>query len=815
MKNSAPSAGRLLGLLSLFVAASVVAGALVAGLFVPAVAAMGGAAKGSINFFNGLETSLPTADISQQSVLLASDGKTPIARFFAENRQPMPLKKISPNMQNAIIAIEDSRFRDHGGVDPIGLARAAASDYLGNGTQVQGASTLTQQYIKNLFVEQAARRGDKAGVRAATAKDLSRKILEIRAAIDLEKKMTKDQILEGYLNIAYFGNGAYGVEAASQRYFSIHASQLSIEQSALLAGIVQAPFTYDPIRKKTNAKNRRDTVLARMHELRMITDQQYAKAVKTQYHLRQRQPQSGCVAAIQGLGFFCEYVRQMVAQGSDAFAGLGSTRTARVDALDRGGLRITSTINLKTQAAALKSIAKYVPIGDKSRVASAAVTVEPNTGHVLAMAQNKKFSPTSGAGSTEINYSVDTNLGGSAGFQTGSTFKAFTLATWLKDGRGLNATIDASRKSIPQNEFLRCGSSHVQNHDIYDFENSEPSEGGRLSVLAATAGSVNTAFVNIEQQLPLCDIAKTAESMGVHLAGKAKDCPPTPASTDVPDCIPSMTLGPFSIAPLTMASAYATFAAEGTYCPPFPVLSIKDADGNGIGIKAPSCDKQALDRDVSLGVTYALKGVLTHGTATNVSGQVPGSVAGKTGTTNNSVDTWFVGYTKQRTTAVWVGDPTQYPRGKSTFRRSLNHRTIGGRSYATVFGATIAAPIWAGIMRTSVEGTDTGDWDGPPGSMLGGRGSTASKGSDVPDVTGKSIGEAFVILAQAGFRPRVGGSEDSGVPAGFVASTSPAAGSNVSDGDAVTIHPSNGRGGGTGRGTFPGRGKKKGPPPRP
>src|SRR3954468_16586289 len=254
MKNSAPAAGRLIGLLSLFVAASVVAGAPGARPFVPAVAAMGGATKGSINWFNGLQASLPTADISQQSVLMASDGKTQIARFYAENRQTVPLTRISKNMQAAIIAIEDSRFRDHGGVDPIGLVRAAASDYMGNGTQVQGASTLTQQYIKNLFVERAARRGDKPGVQAATAKDASRKILEIRAAIDLEKKMTKDQILEAYLNIAYFGNGAYGVEAAAERYFSIHASQLSIEQSALLAGIVQAPFTYDPILKKKNAK---------------------------------------------------------------------------------------------------------------------------------------------------------------------------------------------------------------------------------------------------------------------------------------------------------------------------------------------------------------------------------------------------------------------------------------------------------------------------------------------------------------------------------------------------------------------------------
>src|SRR4051794_24018312 len=302
MKNSAPAAGRLIGLLSLFVAASVVAGALVAGLFVPAVAAMGGATKGSINWFNGLQASLPTADISQQSVLLASDGKTQIARFYAENRQTVPLTRISKNMQAAIIAIEDSRFRDHGGVDPIGLVRAAVSDYMGNGTQVQGASTLTQQYIKNLFVEQAARKGDTAGVQAATAKDASRKIAEIRAAIDLEKKMSKDQILQAYLNIAYFGNAAYGVEAAAERYFSIHASQLSIEQSALLAGIVNAPFTYDPIHKKANAKIRRDLVLGRMDELKMISARQLAKAVKSRIVLKPRAPVGGCASASYQLG---------------------------------------------------------------------------------------------------------------------------------------------------------------------------------------------------------------------------------------------------------------------------------------------------------------------------------------------------------------------------------------------------------------------------------------------------------------------------------------------------------------------------------
>jgi membrane peptidoglycan carboxypeptidase len=724
--RSAPAAtGRIIGLLSLFLVASVVAGALFAGLFVPAVAAVGGATKGSITWFNGLKAVPPATALSQASVLQASEG-TPIVRFYAENRVEVPLKYISKTMQDAIIAIEDARFRDHGGVDPIGLVRAAVSDYLGNGAQVQGASTLTQQYIKNLYLEQAVRRGDKAAQLAAVARDPSRKILEIRAAIDLEKTLTKDQILDNYLNIAYFGNGAYGIEAAAQRYFSMHAAKLNLTQSALLAGLVQSPLTYDPIRHKTNAKQRRDTVLARMHELQMINDTQYQQAAAAKITVKPHLPKSGCISAIAGLGFFCTYVRNLVASGADTFGKLGSTAQERLDALDRGGLTIRSTIDLKVQQAALKSISRYVPIGDKSRVATAAVTVEPGTGHVLAMAQNKTFSPDAGRSTTEINYNVDTSFGGSAGFQTGSTFKAFTLAAWLKDHRDLNAVIDASRDNIPDTDFTRCGGTHLTNREIYKFGNSEPNAAKALTVLDATANSVNTAFVNMSTQLPLCDIAKMAGSLGVHQSAPRQLCDQNAkATTDIPDCIPSLTLGPLSIAPLTMASGYATFAADGKYCPPFPILSVKDADGNGIPIKAPSCDDGALDPNVAHGVTYALKGVLAHGTAAAINGQVPGNLAGKTGTTNDSVDTWFVGYSKQRTTAVWVGDPNVYGKGAKTARRSLNDRTIGGHSYGDVFGATIAAPIWAGIMKTAVRGTDTSDWDGPPGDMFGSNGSTA------------------------------------------------------------------------------------------
>src|SRR4051794_29809782 len=279
MRSTSVAVGRVLGLLSLFLVVSVVAGALVAGLFVPAVAAAGGATRGSIDWFNSITTNLPDTRLQQTSQLLASDGKTLIARFSDENRTEAPLSKISKNMQDAIIAIEDARFRDHGGVDPVGLLRAFASNEFGNGTEVQGASTLTQQYIKNLFLEQAVARGDKQAQAEAVARDPKRKLLEIRAAIDLEKTLSKKEILERYLNIAFFGNRAYGIQAAADRYFSTSAAKLTIPQAAVLAGIVQSPTIYNPlssnkVRKKA-AFDRRNTVLDRMHELNLISTKKW------------------------------------------------------------------------------------------------------------------------------------------------------------------------------------------------------------------------------------------------------------------------------------------------------------------------------------------------------------------------------------------------------------------------------------------------------------------------------------------------------------------------------------------------------------
>jgi membrane peptidoglycan carboxypeptidase len=823
MRSTSVAVGRVLGLLSLFLAVSVVAGALVAGLLVPGVAAAGGASRGSIDWFNGITTNLPDTRLQQTSQLLAADG-TVIARFSDENRTEAPLNKISKNMQNAIIAIEDARFRDHGGVDPVGLLRAFASNEFGNGTEVQGASTLTQQYIKNLFLEQAVAKGDKQAQAQAVARDPKRKLLEIRAAIDLEKVLTKDQILERYLNIAYYGNGAYGIQSAAERYFSVSAAKLSIPQSALLAGMVQSPTLYNPLstnkQRRQAALDRRNTVLDRMHELGHMSTRRWKSFKASKMALNPRAQQTGCIVATHNLSYFCEYVRTMITNGSGQFKALGATLKERQNALNRGGLKIYTTVDPKVQDAAVAALTKRVPIGDKSKAASAAVTVEPGTGKVLAMTQNKKYgTKANDPSSTTINYSVDTKYNGSSGMQTGSTFKAFTLAAFLKDGNGLHDTVDASVERRPFSDFRSCGSSRAKG-GTYTFHNSESGEKGRISVLDATAASVNTAFVAIETKVPLCDIAKTASSIGVHLAAPAADCTERP-TTDVPDCLPSLTLGPLSISPLTMAEAYAAFAADGTYCPAWPLDKILGPDGKQIQVTKPNCNEKALPAEVAHGVTFALKQVLTRGTARGVwSGT--GNIAGKTGTTDASKDTWFVGYTRQRATAVWVGDSVetfQHKRknGRTIPRQSLNGRTIGGTHYGHIFGATIAAPIWAEIMRTAIRGTDTGDWENPPSSMLAGH------GVSVPDVRGRSIGEAISILSAAGFQVRVGRPIDSAQPPGSVGGTSPSGGDTTDPGDTVIIYPSTGRGSVTnaanpqpkptpkpGRG----RGKHRGPPPR-
>jgi membrane peptidoglycan carboxypeptidase len=689
-------------LLAELLVVSAAIGVLASGLTIPIAAAAGAAVNAGSSLFDALPATMAASSLPQTSVMLAADG-TPITYFYNENRIQVPLTQITPLLQNAVVAVEDDRFFQHGALDPKGLLRAVANDVTGGG--VQGASTLTQQYVKNALLEQAVAAHDKNAIQAATAPTATRKLKELRLAGTVEKQLTKQQILERYLNIVYFDQQTYGVQAASMRYFAVPASQLTLPQAALLAGMVHDPSADDPIGHPVAARKRRNVVLTDMRNQKMITPAQYTAAMNTPVTIQGSALPNGCAPAAVN-GFFCQYVVQSILT-SPTYSALGATPAQRQNALQTGGLVIHTTLDPTTQDGAVNAVDKAVPPTDPSGLASTAVTVEPGTGAVIAMAEDRTYSITGGPGQTSVNYATDSTLGGSRGFQTGSSFKPFTLAAWLAAGKGLNDTVDATRRAFPFSDFTACG-QHLPGSQPYSPGNSEGTETGQMSVLAATANSVNVAYVDMESQLDLCSIATTAQSLGVHLAAPEHECSPAAAaSTVLPTCLPSLTLGVKDIAPLTMAAAYAGFASGGMYCTPQPVSSITRAASSGapaatVATYAPQCTR-ALAPDVAAGVNTALTQVLTSGTAAAVGPLNPWASAGKTGTTDGPYDTWFVGYTTQRSTAVWVGDPGRVVNG--TFqRRQLTNIEVAGNYFGTVFGASIAAPIWKDLMSTAMRG---------------------------------------------------------------------------------------------------------------
>jgi membrane peptidoglycan carboxypeptidase len=785
--SPAPSPRHVLGLLGAFVATSMVAGLLAAGLAIPAVGASGLATQNSVNFFDSIPGDLAQPPLSEKSTLLAADGSV-ITTFYEENRDNVNLDAISPEMQRAIVAIEDARFYQHSGVDPKGLVRALLVNKI-SGNVEQGASTLTQQYVKNVLKESAYARGDLAGQKAAVEQTTSRKLKEIRYAVTLEKSLTKDEILDRYLNIAWFGGKINGVEAASKYYFNTHAKDLTLPQAATLAGMVQDPVKYSPNTYPAAALLRRNVVLGKMLQLHMIDQKTHNAAEATKLGAKITPTKNGCANAGTN-AWFCDYVWRLII-GSKTFSALGKTSEERQNTLLRGGLTIKTTMSPKIQKAGMAATAKVIPPTDPSRVATAAVTVEPGTGRVLSIAQNWAFDPAGGRGKSSIDYGVDKAYGGGNGFQTGSTFKPFTLATWLKQGKSLNSIVSSEVGTAPFSDFhSSCLPGGLPRNQSYTYYNSEGKSQGDMTVFKATYASVNGAYVSMEKQLDLCDIRKTAEDLGVHLAAPRENfCLVGDHTTSrLPNCVPSLTLGVADISPMTMAAAYAAFAAKGTYCAPIAVASITDGQGKSRKVPGASC-KQGLDENVANTVNYGLSHVFKPGgTAAKVGGLPDGRPAsGKTGTTNESVNTWFVGYTPQLATAVWVGHPDL---NKKRVQPSLNTLTINGvRRH--VFGATYAAPIWKLIMTAALRGTEIKHFAGADSKLL------VSPKTSVPDVNGKSLADAIRILKAAHFKSNVSsGLTPSKYPAGSVASTSPAGGSRADTGTEVSITLSSGGGNG-------------------
>ena len=661
-----------------FLGVSVLAGAVMAGIALPAAGALGLAAKGSVQGFDEIPDNLKSPALSQRTTILDNKGGQ-IATVYSRDRTVVDLKDISPYMQKAIVAIEDSRFYQHGAVDLKGILRAVNQNAQ-NGGVAQGASTLTQQLVKNYFVEEAG--DDPTKVAEATQQTLGRKIRELKYAIQLEEKLGKKKILENYLNITFFGEQAYGVEAAAQRYFSKPAKDLNLQQSALLAGIVQSPSRYDPVNDEAEAVKRRNTVLQRMAEVHDISPQEADAAMAAKLELKVSQPKNGCITAVKGASFFCKYVENVFL--TDPV--FGKTKEARAKVWNQGGLTIRTTLDPQSQKSVQDSIKSHVNKSDS--VATAATLVEPGTGKIVGMGQSRPYGY--GKNETEYNYSVDRDMGGSNfGFPTGSTFKPFVAAAALEQGRPATQEYPSPYKMSYPSPVQTCGSKPWTNQQNETLSNESESEEGPYPLKTAMAKSVNTYFVQMISDIGICPVVKLTDKLHV-VQGNGDKLPEVPA----------ITLGSKGISPLTMASAYATFASRGMYCTPIAIESItQQVEGKDKSLAVPkSTCSRAMSETTADTVNTLLSGVIDSGTGQQA-GLTDRDNAGKTGTTDERRNAWFVGYTPNLSGAVWVGSPKQNVK--------MTNINIGGVYHSLVYGGEVPGPIWKDAMTGALTGKDS------------------------------------------------------------------------------------------------------------
>lgn len=650
-------------------------GGLAAGLMVPAVGAAGATVRALPETFRELPSDLDVIRPSEGSRLLDSEGRV-LTNFYTDRRIVVTSDQIPDIMRKAIVSIEDRRFYTHHGVDPEGILRAAVNN-LTSGATKGGGSTITQQYVKNILMEQGIQAGDQRLIDEAQEVSAERKLREARYALALESQMTKDEILTGYLNLATFGTNIYGVEAASRAYFSKSVADLTIGEAALLAGTVQSPVAYDPLVHPEASQARRDDVLEWMLAEGYITQEEFDEAVEIPVveMLNPEVAKEGCAGA-GSAGYYCRWA-QLEFLDDPTF---GETRAEREVLLNTGGLTLRTHLDAAQQKAARQAVTDLVPENDASGVDTAIVSSVPNTGALVAMAQNTTFGVATEAAprKTEVSYTADLAHGGGEGYQPGSTFKVFTLVEWLATGHGAYDIAGSGNRNYPSYSFT-CHGDTLWTEDY--TANDLPGKDGAMEVIRGLNISANQVFINMASKMDLCDIMDRAASMGVTQSD----------GEPIPPIVPNV-LGTHPVPPIDMLTAFATIANDGKLCKPQALAEVEDRDGNILKTYTPECTPV-------LEATVAQKtATILEISASKYTYQIGRPFAAKSGTTDNNSNVWLAGFVPQLATVAWVGTASQSS-------RPLNNTVINGTFYEAIYGETFAGKMWAQYMQAALENT--------------------------------------------------------------------------------------------------------------
>lgn len=672
---------RVLVLLLAYIMLAVCGGVAASVLFVPGVVGANKAAKAVIPSLKVENVDFDVTSLPQKSTMYARDGSTVIATFYNQNRIVVPLKKISKTMQQAVVAREDRRFWTHAGVDVQGVMRAFVQTYLVKGSQ-QGGSSLTQQYVKNVLLMQAIEDDDSIAQYHATEDTIARKIREMLISVQMEKKYSKAEILQGYLNIAQFGNNLYGVETAAQRYFSVSAADLNVVQSATIAAITKNPSLYDPLveENQKESENQRNIVLKLMLQEGYITQKQYTEAVNTPLKdtLKAQDVNVGC----QDTGdyaYFCDFVVHRI-QNSEEF---GKTRAERNKLLQEGGLKIVTTLDVEANSTMMETARNTIPPDDPSGMEIAMAAVKPGTGEVLSFGLNRYYDATPAAANdptkTSQNYAVDLADGGGSGWTIGSSWKPINLIAWMEAGHSINDNLQTST-SYPTTDFA-C-SNYSGGADSWNVSNAMGA--GTVNPESPFLGLVrshNTTQASMGAILKLCKVADTATELGYHDAATGETIDKTQVYT------PSMMIGSVNVSPLTMASIFAVYASNGVQCNPIAISKVTDKDGNDLKVPSANCH-QAVDKDIIQTLAYTLNQGTVRPDGAGWSFRLADGRKsfGKTGTSEDLAVSGGSFIPNQIAAFAVVGD------AQNPYTNRISNIAINGRYNSYWDGSTIAAP---------------------------------------------------------------------------------------------------------------------------